>query len=167
MSDLVAKTGEAAKRVLTFLADHRSTLKHAHWYAGPFLPWVFEFPELVFDVALADYWMLRIVHVAAALEQRGYPKLLDTEIDLEIDDPILPANNGRYLVRLQAGRASVESARGAGRVRLNARGLAALYTGFATPAALARAGLVTGQAADLGLLAAVFSSSAPGLIDHF
>jgi len=167
VSDLVAKTGEAAKRVLTFLADHRSTLKHAHWYAGPFLPWVFEFPERVFDITLTDYWMLRIVHVAAALEQRGYPRMLEAELDLEIEDPILPDNSGRYLVKLHRGRASVEPASGAGRVRLNTRGLAALYTGFATPAALVRAGLVTGQADDLGLLAAVFSSSAPGLVDHF
>jgi predicted acetyltransferase len=167
VTDLVANTGEAAKRVLTFLADHRSTLKHAHWHAGPFLPWLFEFPERVFEVTLSDYWMLRIVHVAAALEQRGYPKLLETELDLEIDDPILPDNSGRYLVRLHAGRASVEPAPGAGRVRLNTRGLAALYTGFATPAALARAGLVTGQAADLERLGAVFASSAPGLVDHF
>lgn len=167
VTDLVAKSGDAAKRILTFLADHRSTGTRAHWYAGPLLPWTFEFPERVFDMALTDYWMLRLVHVEAALEQRGYPKALTLELDLEVEDSTLPDNSGRYIVRLADGRATVERSAGAGRIQMQGRGLAALYTGFATPAALVRARLLTAGADDLGLLGAAFGSAAPGLVDHF
>jgi predicted acetyltransferase len=167
VTDLVAKSGDAAKRILTFLADHRSTGSRALWHAGPLLPWTFEFPDRVFEVALADYWMLRVVHAEAALEQRGYPKALTAELDLEVEDPVLPENSGRYLVRLVDGRAAVERALGAGRIRIDTRGLAALYTGFATPAALVRARLLSASADDLGLLGTAFGSGAPGLVDHF
>ena len=167
VTDLVAKTGAAARRILTFLADHRSTGNRAHWFAGSVLPFAFEFPERVFDVTLTDYWMLRLVHVEAALEQRGYPKSLEAELDLEVEDPTLPANSGRYVLRLAAGQASVERGTGVGRIRIQSRGLAALYTGFATPAALVRAQLLTAGSDDLGLLGAAFGSGAPGLVDHF
>lgn len=167
LTDLVARTGDAARRILTLLADHRSTASRVHWFAGPSLPFVFEFPERVFDVTLADYWMLRLVHAATALEQRGYPKTLTAELDLEVEDPTLPANGGRYLVRLADGRASVERSAGSGRIQVQSRGLAALYTGFATPAALVRARLLTADANDLELLGVAFGSGAPGLVDHF
>jgi len=167
LTDFVAKSGDAAKRILTFLADHRSTGARASWCAGPLLPWTFEFPERVFDVTLTDYWMLRLVHAEAALEQRGYPKALTAELDLEVEDSILPDNSGRYLVRLAEGRAAVERAAGSGRIRVDTRGLAALYTGFATPAALVRARLLSASGDDLGLLGTAFGSGAPGLVDHF
>lgn len=167
VSDLMVTTSEAARRVLTFLADHRSTCSRAHWYAGPSAPWLFDFPERVFDVTLSDYWMVRIVHAAAALEQRGYPRALVAELDLEIEDSSLPDNGGRYVVRLDAGQATVERSPGRGRIRIDVRGLAALYTGFATPAALGRAQLLAAGAADLELLGTVFCSGAPGLGDYF
>ena len=165
--DLVVTTSDAARRLLTFLADHRSTCARALWYAGPVVSWLFDFPERVFDVTLADYWMVRIVHAAAALEQRGYPKALVAELDLEIEDSTLPDNSGRSIVRLADGRATVERAAGHGRIRIDIRGLAALYTGFATPAALGRARLLTADADDLELLGAAFGSGAPGLGDYF
>lgn len=167
LTDLVASSGEAVRRLLTFLADHRSTATRAHWYAGPAVSWLFEFPERTFDVTLADYWMLRIVHVAAALAQRGYPDALTAELDLEIEDSLLPDNSGRTILRLDAGRGTVERGTGQGRIRIGIRGLAALYTGFATPAALGRAGLLTASAEDVALLGAAFGSGAPGLVDHF
>lgn len=167
LTDLVVNTGDAARRLFTFLADHRSTGTRAHWYAGPVVSWLFEFPERVFDVTLTDYWMVRIVHAAAALEQRGYPKTLAAELDLEIEDSTLPDNGGRTVVRLAEGRATVERSAGQGRIHIDVRGLAALYTGFATPAALRRARLLTASAEDLALLGAAFGSGAPGLVDHF
>lgn len=165
--DLVVKSSDAARRLITFLADHRSTGTRANWYAGPVLSWLFDFPELAFEVTLAHYWMLRIVHATAALEQRGYPKTLRAELDLEIEDPLLAANSGRTVVRLADGRASVERGAGRGRIRIDIRALAALYTGFATPAALTRTQLLTAGADDLELLGAVFGSGAPGLGDYF
>ncbi|HEY6726667.1 MAG TPA: GNAT family N-acetyltransferase, partial [Polyangiaceae bacterium] len=114
LSDLVVNTAEAARRLLTFLADHRSTATRAHWCAGPVLPWLFEFPERTFDVTLSDYWMVRIVHAAAALEQRGYPKPLTAELDFEIEDSTLPDNGGRTIVRLADGHAAVQRGTGQG-----------------------------------------------------
>jgi len=167
VTDLVVRTSDAARRLFAFLADHRSTGGSANWCAGPMVPWLFVFPERVFDVTVSDRWMLRLVHAEAALAQRGYPAALKTELDLEIDDATLPANSGRYILRLEAGRATVERSAGAGRIRIDTRGLAALYTGFATPAALRRAELVAGSVDDLEALGAAFSSPAPGLVDHF
>ena len=56
---------------------------------------------------------------------------------------------------------------GNGAVRLDARALAALYSGFLQASALARSGRITGDPASIETLDALFAGPPPGLGDFF
>ncbi|GAA4848778.1 GNAT family N-acetyltransferase [Kitasatospora terrestris] len=89
-----------------------------------------------------DGLFVRLVEVAAALEQRGYATPLD--VVLEVTDGFCPWNAGRWRLS-SAGPgagASCVWTDSAADLRLDVRELGAAYLGGSTLAALARAGLV-------------------------
>lgn len=164
-SDFVASTPEAAKRLFTLLADHRSTLKSLSFYAGLAEPALLLLPERTFRIELSERWMLRVNDVELALQARGYPPL-QGRLDFEISDDALPENAGRYRADFSGGRASV-SRGGDGNVRLDVRGLAALYSGFLSPFELVRCGQLSAAESELTLLAALFAGPPPAMPDFF
>jgi predicted acetyltransferase len=166
LTDAMAATPRAARRVLGFLADHRSLADAASWYGGPFDPLLSLLPERGYSMTLADHWMIRIVDVEAALRLRGYPPGLSRELELEIHDELLEENNGRVVLEIGARGAELRRG-GDGRLRLDIRGLAPLYSGFASPYALARTGLLSGDDVSLASAAAIFAGPAPAMIDMF
>ncbi|GAA2751890.1 GNAT family N-acetyltransferase [Kitasatospora cinereorecta] len=91
---------------------------------------------------LLDGLFVRLVDVAAALEQRGYGDPLD--VVLEVTDAFCPWNTGRW--RLSSGGpgkgASCVRTADPADLRLDVRELGSAYLGGTTLAALARAGLV-------------------------
>jgi predicted acetyltransferase len=52
-------------------------------------------------------------------------------------------------------------------VRCDVRGLAALFTGFMTPAQLVRAGMMSGAVDDLQALATAFAGDPPTMVDIY
>jgi len=112
-----------------------------------------------------EEWMLRITDVEAALRQRGYPPV-HAELHLEVADALLPSNAGRYVLTLRGGRATVQRG-GAGRIALDVRGLAPLYTSHATPFELREIGLIDGPDEDLSALALALGGPRPFLCDAF
>jgi len=165
LSDLVARTPQALSRLLTFLADHRTTAGNIVWHAGPADASLLTFKEAVFEVGIEKYWMLRVVDVKLALELRGYPAI-DSELTLRIDDDLLPENSGTYRLGLQGGSASVDRVNGAA-VKLGPRALAALYSGFLSAEELARAGMLSADPSTLAKLSLVFGGPAPAMSDYF
>lgn len=163
--DLVTATPAAARRLAAFFAGHRSTFKSLVLWGGAVEPIVFSAPERVFTTAVAEQWMLRVLDVTGALEARGYPPV-DASVDFELTDRTLPENAGRYRLEVSGGRACVTSG-GAGSVALDERALAALYSGFLAPSALARSGRLEGDAASLARLALLFAGPPPALGDYF
>ena len=117
--------------------------------------------------------MLRLVHVERALLGRGYPEL-DADVDLEVEDPMLPENSARYALRVRAGKPELGEAavasRGASasrRARLGVGSLAAIYSGFVSPRELAAAGAIEADERTLGTLGALFAGPAPSSADFF
>jgi predicted acetyltransferase len=165
LSDFVATTPEAAKRLLTLCADHRSTVKALSFYGGLAEPALLLLPERVFHIELSEHWMLRVNDVARALTARGYPEL-DARLDFEIRDDVLPENAGRYRVEFAGGRASVTPG-GDGNVRLDVGALAALYSGFMSPFELQRYGRLSAAARELTWLLALFAGPPPTMPDFF
>ncbi len=167
ISDLAASTGASARRLLTFLADHSSLARKIHWPVGSLAhPLIHLIPEQRYRATLADIWMIRVVDVKAALEARGYPMGARGSLALEVADDVLPGNAGRIVLEVAEGRGRV-SPGGDGALRVGARGLATLYSGFLTPWELSLAGLLEGEAGALGAAAAVFGGPAPGMPDMF
>ena len=166
ISDVVVRTPAAARRVLTFVLDHRSLVDSVTWRGHPAHPLLLQAREQRHDIRLWDTWMLRIVDVERALALRGYPLGVEAEVHLKITDDLIEANQGRFVLRVSNGEATVERG-GDGRVALDVRALAPLYSGFATAAQLRAAYGLRCPEKETGRLTAVFGGSAPWIQDGF
>jgi predicted acetyltransferase len=166
VQDAVVTTPRSARALLTFLSHHQSVADAVIFPDAPqgSLHKLIATNGARFEPT-CDEWLLRIVHVPAALEQRGYP-LLDARFEIEVDDPAMPENTGRLIFEITRGHARVREG-GDGRLRLDVRALAAIYTGFAHPLEMAASGLVDGSESDLALFGAVFAGPRPTLLDSF
>ncbi len=166
LRDFVAATQAAELRLFDFLACHRSTADHAVWYGGAADARLFVLPDKIYKVAVDSTWMLRILDVQRALEQRGYPDV-ERDLTLEVLDDFLSENGATFRLRVSGGHALVERTSGAGQVCLDVRALSALYTGFVSAAELSRAGLLDGSPRSLATLGLLFGGQAPALADYF
>lgn len=112
-------------------------------------------------------WMTRVIDAPGAVEARGFPAGLDAELALELSDPELGHNQGRWVLTVQRGRGRLERG-GPGGLRLDVGAFASLYTGWATTATLARCGRLSGGSPDeRAALDAVFAGPTPWLLDEF
>lgn len=164
--DLVALTPTAARRLLTLFADHRSQVRSVHWQGAPADPLLYVLAEQWHESSGRMLWMLRIVDVRGALAERGYPVGLDAELHLDVRDDVLPWNHGRFVLEVSGGKAKVRKG-GRGRLRVDVRGLAPMYTGHHSAAELLAAGYVDGPERDLATAARIFSGPAPWMPDFF
>ena len=166
LNDWVVATHAAAKRLVTFLADHYSMSRTLTWEGGPADPRLYGVAGRYFQVQVVEYWMLRVLDCAAALAARGYLPGVQGELHLELDDPALAAHAGRLVLRVAGGAATVEPG-GEGRLRAGPRGLAPLYSGFLPAEELALAGLIHGEPAELARATALFAGPNPACPDMF
>lgn len=174
LTDIWANTPRALRRIGAFLANHASVVREIHFFCALPSPLLLAMQEQsAASISLKDFWMLRVVDVTRALEARGYPPGARAALDLEIVDDVLRENSGVYRMIVDEGAARVERAPSggatrAGRVRTDVRDLAAMYTGFAAPQALAAiTGRVEGDEQSLATLAQLFAGPPPGMCDPF
>lgn len=85
-------TAAAARRFWAFLADHRSQIDQVRWQDGTRSPLMLFLPEQTATPRQLKTWMLRIVDVVGALQQRGYPAQLEAELHLAVQDSLLATN---------------------------------------------------------------------------
>ncbi len=164
--DLVALTPAAARRILTFLGDHRSVVREVTW-CGPLIePLLCHLPELEQRIERIERWHLRIVHLPAALRARGYPDGVAGELHLEVSDSVIPGNEGRFVLRVSERRGEVVPG-GRGDLTLDVRSLAPLYSGFLTPETLAEIGFLTGPPPAIAAAARLFAGPEPWMADFF
>jgi predicted acetyltransferase len=124
-------------------------------------------PEQEIGLVAEVRWMSRLVDPAAAVAARGFAEGIEAEAHLELGDPILPLNQGRYVLRVAKGRGELAPG-GRGDVGLDAGAFASLFTGYATPDVLARAGrLAGGPGASRAALAAAVAGPTPFMLDQF
>ncbi|MGH7163103.1 MAG: GNAT family N-acetyltransferase [Planctomycetota bacterium] len=166
VGDLVALSPESGRRLLSLLSDFRSLAKAVTWRGGPASALPLLFPEETVRTRVRHPWMLRVVDVSAALEARGYPHGVETELHLAVRDDFLPANSRKWVLSVSKGTAGVRPG-GRGRLHVDIRGLAPLYTGYLAPEQVRAGGLLDGPDADLRAAAAVFSGPLPSMPDHF
>jgi predicted acetyltransferase len=112
-------------------------------------------------------WMLRVVDAPGAVAQRGFPPGLEVEIALSLVDALVAENAGAFVLRVSKGEGRLETG-GSGGLRLGVGAFSALYTGWATPAVLARTGLLAGGSAEeRARLDAAFAGPTPTMLDEF
>jgi predicted acetyltransferase len=121
------------------------------------------------------HWMLRLVDLPAALQARPWPSGVAGQVSFRVQDPVCPCNTGTWRLELSGGQARVEPAGGASgssgfaqAAIADVRGLASLFTGFAGPDDLVRAGLLSGfDPAAPDLLRAAFASPRPWTAEFY
>lgn len=159
--DLVAVTARAARRALTLLCDADSLGKFASIPSAPVDPMLAHALEVSAEPAVRMHWLLRLIDVRAALEQRAYDPHVRGTVDLEITDDVLPHNDKKRLkLSIENGVAEVTEG-GSGAVRTHVRGLASIYTGALTPQEVSLMGLLDGPADALRTLQSLFAGPAP------
>lgn len=173
VADVVALTPAAGRRFLELLSGYRSVIEHAIWGGGASDPLVHLLAENLtagskqrVGIRSSYDWMLRIVDVEKALTARGYRSGVRASVELELQDSVIPANAGRYILEVADGQAQVRRG-GGGRIQCGARELAALYAGFMAPEELRAIGALQGPDEDLDLLGAIFGGPKPWMSDVF
>lgn len=166
VQEAIATTPRAAQAALALISHHKSI---AEWVVFPDGPQGPLHKLITGNQARPETtnqeWLLRLTNVPTALEQRGYPPL-DTELELDVADESMSENAGRYVLRLDAGQARVTRG-GAGRISLDVRALAAIFTSFCHPREMQAAGLLSAEPDDLARLGAVFAGPSPFILDTF
>ncbi len=165
-SEFVAEDAAAARALLAFLGAHSTLAARVELFAGLADPFVGLLPETNWKVALQDPWMLRVLDLPAAIRGRGWPRGRSAELHLDVDDPLLERNHGRFVVRVEDGTANVERG-GTGRIACAARALGSWLSGHATAEALAFQGLIRAEAGDLAELSAAAALPPPTMPDFF
>jgi predicted acetyltransferase len=166
VTDFVALTPEAGLRLFTFLADHRSVGRNAMLFRAPNDPLLALPAEQVYGIKLLFHWFLRIVDVSAALEARGYNEGVAAEIHLRVHDDLITSNRGDFVLRVENGRGRVTPG-GEGRLNLDIRGLAMMYSGHRSPIQILSTGLLRATEDDARAAAAAFAGTDPWMTDRF
>lgn len=166
VTDLVASTPAAARRLFSFLGDHHSLAKEAVWFGGADDPMLMLLREQSYSVKLHFHWMVRVLDVAAALEARGWPAGMAGALHLEVEDDLFPENRGRFVLEVEDGGARVKRG-GEGRMRLHVRALASLYSGFYPAEGLRAIGALEADEPSVRAAMQLFSGPQPSMRDMF
>jgi predicted acetyltransferase len=154
--------------LLSFFRRFKGIGQELRWSGPPLDPLTLAVPEQTIQPEWRFLFMTRILDVKGALEARGYPIHAEGNAVLSVEDPLLEGNTGTY--RLEAGDGAVRVTRlsdeEAG-TSFSIGALAAMYTGYATPWAAARSGLVDPAHPALPLLWELFAGSTPWTPDFF
>ncbi len=166
-SDLCLTTADAVATFLGLLAGHRAFFTTARWPSPPCSPLLLLMEEpWSYKVTLHEHWMLRIVHLAGALIERGYPEHLEEELHLRVEDPWFADNSGDWVLRVRHGKTEVHPG-GKGDFRIGIGPLASLYSGFASPEVLRLSRRLEAPEEAMLTAARLFGGAIPELADFF
>lgn len=176
---VVAASAQTTRALWGVVASHSSVAPAVRAHVAPADPIWWLLREQ--DAAIAEHesWMLRLLDAPAAIAARGFPAT-DIPVPLQLTNDLLPANSGRWDLRVQAGSGSLSIRRtdrgaspaipdtSAGQVplALGPRGLAALYAGPPV-ATLRRAGLAHGGSPDADAALDGAFAATPFMLDGF
>ncbi|MBL8760025.1 MAG: GNAT family N-acetyltransferase [Phycisphaerae bacterium] len=166
LSDFVFHTPAAGRRLWALLADYSMMSHDLVFFGGPTHPALLLLSQQRYSVENKDSWLIRVSHMKAALEARGYAPCVRTQVHLDVSDDLVPANAGRWTLSIENGQGRAEPG-GRGEIRVDARGLAAIYAGFLTPSQAASVGLASGDHAALHAANSAFAGGTPWMNDFF
>lgn len=166
VADFTVKTPAAARRLLSFFAEHRSVGERVTLFGAPIEPLFFHLAEQKHKIETRWDWMTRIVSLKPALEKRGYANHLRASLELDVRDEVLKENNGRWRLEVEGGAARVEKG-GKGKVKVDIRGLVAMYTSALSAQDAEQIGYLEASEADKATLNAVFAGPTPWTPDFF
>lgn len=160
ITDFLFTTPDSVNAFYRFLYSQRALFGMAIWNCHPSSPLLLRLRDRWnWELKLHENWMLRIINLVEAIQQRGYPTGVEGSVSLEVTDPVLSSNNGQWVLRLKNGVASLTPG-GKCDVTLDIGAMAALYTGFVSPEELHLAGRLTGTKEAFDMLRSTFQEQA-------
>ena len=142
VEDLVAVTDEARHALWDFclaFEQARRVVAHNVPVDEPLL-WMLRDPRRLHVTRVRDFLWLRLLDVPAALAARSYGGR--GELVLEVSDPLLPDNTGRFLLTADEGGGVCAATTRTPDLALDVADLGAVYLGDTSFVSLARAGRV-------------------------
>jgi predicted acetyltransferase len=129
-----AADAEGLQGLVALLRSHHSMVREIVTTLPPQSPFWTWLPEQRAKTRMREHFMLRVVRMADALQQRGYPLGMQADLVFEIDDPVLPANQGLWRLQLADGVATVTKLdalpdQGCLHLHMDIGAFAALYSG--------------------------------------
>lgn len=167
LSDVAFTTARAGQRILGFLRDFTSMGLTLSFVGGACHPLVMLLPQQWIEMNFKDYWMVRISDLGGAIASRGFSPSVTVDEVLEVDDPLLVRNAGRWRLAVRDGRGSVDRTEAAATFRCDIRTLASIYTSFLSPSQALLLGRASGSESAARRLDGAFAGTAPWMVDHF
>ena len=171
-NDVVANTPRALGRLAALLYDHRSMHDDFQFFGSPADPLILFSDRSIVHIKEQLRWLLRIIHLPAAMAGRGYPAFLTGQLHLHIKDPLINENDGRWVFSFHDGSAEADRG-GDGLLELDIDWLAPLFTSYMTPDQLISLGKLKYKTDDarnksqLELLSTAFAGPAPWMPELF
>ena len=164
--DWAAPSRPAMESIWGLMHQQRSQVDTVQWAGGAVDPLALALPEQRPRVTAVSQWMVRILDLNQALKQRGYPPGVNGELHLEVHDPLIAKNHGRFLLQVHRGEGYLTPG-GRGEVALTIQDLASLFTGMRSAQELYVQSSLEAPPAVLPLTTALFSGPRPWMPDFF
>lgn len=160
VSDIAFESARAGSQILAFLASFSTMCRNVHLPVGvghPLMALMRGQPGGFGRGQVLHHMVhyVRVLHLATALGGRGFAAGVAGELHLDVSDDLVRANQGRWVLRVEEGRASVTRG-GEGSLAIDARGLGGLATGFRTARELVLLGRASGSERALSQADALF-----------
>ncbi|MCW2878508.1 MAG: acetyltransferase involved in intracellular survival and related acetyltransferase-like protein [Sphaerisporangium sp.] len=169
VENLVAGSEATARTLWSLVGTASSVATTVTAVVEPDDPVLWLLRERSYDSVKQTRWMFRLIDLASAVAQRGYPAAVSFDTVVEVDDPQRPANSGAWRLSISSGAGAataVTAPAGEEAPRLTIGGMSALFAGV-RPGSLRRAGLLSGGTPEIDdLLGAAFAAK-PYMIDYF
>jgi predicted acetyltransferase len=164
--DWAAATARGLAAVVGFVGRH-GTIGTEAAFTGPATElWSQHIPEQDVEETGGLWWMARGLDLPAAVDARGFPPGLETEVTFAVHDPLLEAARGPWRLAVGDGKGSLAPADDA-ELHLDVGAFGPLFTGFRSPSELRLAGLLDGPVDAAARLGTAFAGSPPYLLDFF
>jgi predicted acetyltransferase len=166
VDNLVAGSADTARALWSIVGSSSSVAKRITATVAPDDPVLWLLRERTKDQITRDPWMFRVLDLPAAVRRRGYPEVVTATAVVQVNDPLLEGNTGRWRLEFAEGAGSATALEGdaAGPV-LTVNAFSALYAGIPT-ATLRGGGLMSGDERYDEVLDAAFAAR-PYMLDHF
>lgn len=164
---LDARTPEALDVLIHFLASYGAMANQLHMSIQPRHPLLLKLPEQNQLLEIRERWLLRVLDVVKALQQRSYPGLDDVSLIFSVTDSVIDSNNAHFKMFVQNGKAHVEEINSIADFHLDIQELAALYSGLWSAEELFLAGRIKANKEQIELLNLIFASPTPCMMDMF
>ncbi len=164
--DWAASTLEGMQSLWALLYQQRAQIERVQWAGGAVDCLGLALPEPNLQMTQSAWWMTRIVDLHQALTQRGYPSHCLGELHLNLQDRIVPGNQGKVVLQVQGGKGQVTPG-GRGDISLDIQHLSSLFTGVRSAQELYALGLLQAPREALSLADALFAGPTPWMPDFF